>query len=155
MMSLMKATPALEAQVSDREAMALDQAVATLLQRFKLEPSVIAGSPYADLHANDVGLLVMLGLPQEWSVRRIAQSLGAPVTTISSALDRLENRDLVTRGRVAGDRRVVRIELSSVGHRLVAKIRASQIEACRSMLSRLNARDRNDLIRLVEELARG
>jgi len=155
MMSLMKVTSALEVQVSDREAMALDQAVATLLQRFKLEPSVIAGSPYADLHANDIGLLVMLGLPQEWSVRRIAQSLGAPVTTISSALDRLENRGLVTRGRVAGDRRVVRIELSSAGHRLTAKIRASQVEACRSMLARLNMQDRKDLIRLVGEIARG
>jgi DNA-binding MarR family transcriptional regulator len=154
MISLMKTTPALDSQVSDRDAIALDEAVATLMQRFKLEPSVIAGSPYADLHANDVGLLVMLCQPQEWSVRRIAQSLGAPISTISSALDRLEHRSLITRSHGAQDRRVVCIELSPAGRRLAAKIRTSQIEACRSMLTRLNARDRKDLIRLVEELAR-
>lgn len=126
-----------------------------LLQRFKLEPSIIAGSPYADLHANDVGLLVVLRQPEEWSVRRIAQSLASPISTISSALDRLENRGLITRGRVAEDRRLVRIELSPAGHRLATKIRASQVEVCRTMLSHLGARDREDLIRVVAQLARG
>ncbi len=141
--------------VSDRQALALDEGVATLLQRFKLEPSIIAGSPYADLHANDVGLLVVIRGPERWNVRRIAQSLGAPISTISSALDRLEKRGLVARRRRPGDRRVVHIELTAAGHRLVAKIRARQIEVCRTMLARLRARDREDLIRLVAQLAQG
>jgi DNA-binding MarR family transcriptional regulator len=129
--------------------------VATLLQRFKLEPSIIAGNPYADLHANDVGLLVVIRQPEKWNVHGIAQSLGAPISTISSALDRLEKRGLVARRRLPGDRRVVHIELKAAGHRLVAKIRASQIEVCRAMLARLSARDREDLIRLVAQLAHG
>jgi DNA-binding MarR family transcriptional regulator len=148
-----KAKPASESPVTDREAVSLDEGVAMLLQRFKLEPSVIAGSPYADLHANDVGLLVMLRQPEEWSVRRIAQSLGAPISTISSALDRLDKRGLVTRGHIAKDRRMVRIELSATGRRLVTKIRASQVEACRAMLALLDPRDREILIRLVTQLA--
>jgi DNA-binding MarR family transcriptional regulator len=139
--------------VSDRQALALDEGVATLLQRFKLEPSIIAGSPYSDLHTNDVGLLVAIRGPEKWNVRRIAQSLGAPFSTISSALDRLEKRHLVARRRVPGDRRVVHIELTTAGHRLVAKIRASQVEVCRAMLARLRPREREDLIRLVAQLA--
>jgi DNA-binding MarR family transcriptional regulator len=139
--------------VSDRLALALDEGVALLLQRFKLEPSIIAGNPYADLHANDVGLLVVIRGPEKWNVHRIAQSLGAPISTISSALDRLEKRGLVARRRLPGDRRVVHIELTAAGHRLVAKIRASQIEVCRAMLARISARDREDLIRLVAQLA--
>jgi DNA-binding MarR family transcriptional regulator len=139
--------------VSDRLALALDEGVALLLQRFKLEPSIIAGNPYADLHANDVGLLVVIRGPETWNVHRIAQSLGAPISTISSALDRLEKRGLVARRRLPGDRRVVHIELTAAGHRLVAKIRASQIEVCRAMLARISARDREDLIRLVAQLA--
>jgi DNA-binding MarR family transcriptional regulator len=141
--------------VSDRQALALDEGVATLLQRFKLEPSIIAGSLYADLHANDVGLLVVIRGPEQWNVRRIAQSLDAPISTISSALDRLEKRGLVARRRRPGDRRVVHIELTTAGHRLVGKIRASQVEVCRDMLLRLSARDREDLIRLVAQLAHG
>ncbi len=152
---LVKAKRSPQNPVTDREAVSLDQGVAMLLQRFKLEPSIIAGSPYADLHANDVGLLVMLRQPEKWSVRRIAQSLGAPISTISSALDRLENRGLVTRGHVAEDRRMVRIELSPAGHRLVTKIRTNQVEVCRSMLALLDARDRENLIRLVTRLAHG
>jgi DNA-binding MarR family transcriptional regulator len=133
----------------------LDEGVATLLRRFKLEPSMIAGSPYADLHANDVGLLVVLRESGKWSVRRIAQELDAPMSTISSALDRLEKRGLVTRLREAQDRRVVHIALTPAGQRLVKKIRAGQIETCRVMLTRLNRSEREQLIRLVARIAHG
>lgn len=140
--------------VSDRHAVALDEGIAVLLQRFKLEPSIVAGSPYADLHVNDVGLLVMISGAETWSVRKIAQSLGAPISTISSALDRLEQRGLVSRLRLAGDRRLVHVSLTTAGERLVAKIRTNQVETCRSMLMRLDGRDREELIRLVALLAR-
>lgn len=141
--------------MSDNQALALDEGIATLLRRFKLEPSLIAGSPYADLHATDVGLLVVLRDSGPWSVRRIAQELGAPISTISSALDRLEKRRLVARRRQTKDRRVVQIELTAAGDRLVRKIRSGQIETCRDMLARLTAAEREQLIRLVGRLARG
>jgi len=139
--------------VSDQQAIALDGGVAALLQRFKLEPSTAAGSPYADLHVNDVGLLVMIRGAETWSVRKIAQSLGAPISTISSALDRLEQRGLVKRLRLAGDRRLVHVNLTAAGERLVRKIRTNQVETCRSMLVRLGERDREELIRLVTLIA--
>jgi hypothetical protein len=37
----------------------------------------------------------------------------------------------------------------------VAKIRASQVEVCRDMLARLSPSDREDIIRLVTQLAHG
>jgi len=141
--------------VSDRQAAALDEGVAVLLQRFKLEPSIVAGSPYTGLHANDIGLLVMLRGTEAWSVRKIAQSLGAPISTVSSALDRLEGRGLAARHRLTGDRRMVHVSLTTAGDRLVGKIRANQVETCRAMLARLGSRDREELIRLVALLARG
>ncbi|HTZ89817.1 MAG TPA: MarR family winged helix-turn-helix transcriptional regulator [Alloacidobacterium sp.] len=139
--------------VTDDQALALDRGVAAMLRRFKLEPSVAAGSPYADLHANDVGLLVVLAEAGEWSVRKLAQSVGAPISTISSALDRLESRGLVGRRRRGGDRRIVHIELLAPGLRLVARIRANQIETCRAMLAGLSPQDREELIRLVALMA--
>jgi MarR family 2-MHQ and catechol resistance regulon transcriptional repressor len=141
--------------VSDRQAAALDEGVAVLLQRFKLEPSIVAGSPYTGLHANDIGLLVMLRGTEAWCVRKIAQSLGAPISTVSSALDRLEGRGLAARHRLAGDRRMVHVSLTAAGDRLVGKIRANQVETCRAMLGRLGSSDREELIRLVALLARG
>jgi DNA-binding MarR family transcriptional regulator len=149
----MRKTSLRSSAVSDQQAIALDEGVAALLQKFKLEPSIVAGSPYADLHVNDVGLLVMICGSGVWSVRKIAQSLGAPISTISSALDRLEQRDLIARHRLAGDRRLVHVNLTVAGERLVAKIRKNQVETCRLMLTRLGGRDREELIRLVALLA--
>jgi DNA-binding MarR family transcriptional regulator len=77
------------------------------------------------------------------------------MSTISSALDRLEKRGLVTRLREAQDRRVVHIALTPAGQRLVKKIRAGQIETCRVMLTRLNRSEREQLIRLVARIAHG
>src|SRR5260370_24413356 len=113
---------------SDRQALALDEGVAAVLQLYKLEPSIIAGSPYADLHANDVGLLVVIRGPEKWNVRGIAQSLGAPISTISSALDRLQNPRLVVPQRRPGDRPAVHLELTSAGHRLVSETRGTPVE---------------------------
>src|SRR5260370_33670221 len=105
---------------SDRQALALDEGVAAVLQLYKLEPSIIAGSPYADLHANDVGLLVVIRGPEKWNVRGIAQSLGAPISTISSALDRLEKRGPVGRHPRPVGRRLVHHQHTSAGPRLPA-----------------------------------
>jgi len=63
--------------VSDQQAIALDGGVAALLQKFKLEPSIVAGSPYADLHVNDVGLLVMICGAETWSPYNVAVYPGA------------------------------------------------------------------------------
>jgi len=150
----MKSTPPITS-VPDQQARAFQELVTALLVRFKLEPGLLTGSAYADLHANDVGLLVQLAGPGEWNVRRIAQALSAPVSTTSSALDRLENRGLVTRKRRPGDRRAVYIELTTGGRKLVARLLAAQVEACRAMLSPLDPAEREELIRLTALMARG
>jgi len=135
------------------QAAALDRGIATLFRRYKLEPGIAAGSPYASLHANDVGLLVELAAGSDWNVRRVAQLLGAPMTTVSSALDRLEKRKLVARRRRPGDRRVVHVELTSLGRKLAGRIHASQVAMCGEMLAELSARDRKELIRMVRSIA--
>jgi DNA-binding MarR family transcriptional regulator len=154
-MSKMKPTPSRAKTVSDRQAIALHEAVDKIMRRFRLEPGMLAGSAYADLHVNDVGLLAVLGAPSDWNVRKITRALGAPFSTVSSALDRLEKRSLVGRRRRPGDRRVVYIELTAAGVRLAERLRATQIETCRAMLAGLPVRDRDELIRLVAEVAQG
>lgn len=139
--------------VSDSQAIALHQAVDTIMRRFKLEPGLLVGSTYADLHVNDVGLLAVLAEPGDWNVRKITQALRAPFSTVSSALNRLEARKLIARRRRPGDRRAVYIELTGAGIRLAQRLRATQIETCRAMLTRLRAHDRSEFIRLVGQVA--
>jgi DNA-binding MarR family transcriptional regulator len=155
MMLKMKPAPSRASPVNGHQAIALHVAVDKIMRRFKLEPGVLAGSAYADLHVNDVGLLAVLSEPGDWNVRKITQALTAPFSTISSALDRLEDRKLVGRRRRPGDRRVVYIELTQAGMRLAKRLRSTQIKTCRAMLARLPARDREEFIRLVAQVAQG
>ena len=88
------------------------------------------------------------------SERRVAQMLGAPMTTVSSALDRLEQRKLLARRRRPGDRRVVYVELTARGRQLAGKIHASQVAMCAEMLAELKVRERKEMVRLVLRLAK-
>nr|QQZ50733.1 winged helix DNA-binding protein [Phenylobacterium glaciei] len=81
--------------------------------------------------------------------------MSAPDSTISSALDRLESRDLVARRRRTSDRRVMRVELTAEGLDLMLRLRAAQLNNSRNMLARLSPQDRADLIRLVSAVSQG
>jgi DNA-binding MarR family transcriptional regulator len=137
----------------DRQALALHECISILMRKFRIEPGLLAGSVYADLHANDLVLFEILAAPEVWSVRRIAQALAAPISTVSSALDRLERQRLVERRRVPDDRRVVRIELTARGQRLAVRLRDAHVDNCRSMLARLNAGEREEFLRLAAQIA--
>ena len=139
--------------VDDDQTLALTQAVAALMQQFKLTPGLLAGSAYADLHANDAGLLSLLHETGPMTVRGLAQSLSAPDSTISSALDRLELRPLVSRRRHDHDRRIMVVDLTSEGRALTDRIAQAHLDNSRGMLARLSPADRVDLIRLVSTIA--
>jgi DNA-binding MarR family transcriptional regulator len=139
--------------VDDRQALALHECISILMRKFRIEPGLLAGSVYADLHANDLVLFEVLAAPEVWSVRRIAQTLAAPISTVSSALDRLERQRLVERRRVSDDRRVVRIELTARGQRLAVRLRDAHVDNCRSMLAQLNAAEREEFLRLAAQIA--
>jgi DNA-binding MarR family transcriptional regulator len=148
-----KTSPPETSAVEDRQARALHGCIALLMRRFRLEPGLLAGSVYAGLHANDVGLFEVLAAPGEWNVHRISETLHAPDSTISSALDRLEKRGLVERRRIPADRRVVRIGLTTEGLKLAERLSEAHIENCRVMLASLAAEDREDFLRMVEQVA--
>lgn|ERR1700733_6610236 len=155
MMAPMKRSAAIPRKVDDHQAITLHECIAALLRHFKLEPGVLAGSAYADLHVNDIGLLQVLAEPGDWSVRKIAQALQAPISTISSALDRLESRRVIIRQRRPSDRRTVYIELTAIGLRLATKLREVQVENCRLMLLQLAPAEREELLRLVSKIVYG
>jgi DNA-binding MarR family transcriptional regulator len=139
--------------VEDRQAVLLHQCISALMREFRIEPGLLAGSIYAGLHASDVGLFEVLASAENWNVHRIARSLSAPMTTISSALDRLERQGLIARRRINEDRRVVRIELTSRGRRLANRLQRAHVENCRAMLERLKPTGRDAFLRLAAQIS--
>jgi DNA-binding MarR family transcriptional regulator len=139
--------------VNDRQALALHECISMLMRRFRIEPGLLAGSVYSDLHANDIGLFELLASPDAWTVRGIAKALAAPISTVSSALDRLERQRLVERCRIPDDRRVVRVELTARGRRLADRLNDAHILNCRLMLAELNAGEREEFLRMAALMA--
>ena len=123
------------------------------MREFRLEPGLLAGGPYTDLHANDIGLFEVLAEPGTWNVRGIANAVQAPISTVSSALDRLEESGLVCRTRNTEDRRVVCIELTARGKRLADRLRDAHVLNCRAMLLRLTPDERREFLRLAGKIA--
>jgi MarR family transcriptional regulator, 2-MHQ and catechol-resistance regulon repressor len=139
---------------SNDQALKLHMTISALMREFRLEPGLLAGSPYTSLHANDIGLFEVLTEPGPWSVRGIAKEVKAPISTISSALDRLERAGLVKRIHSAEDRRVVRVELTVRGKRLEDRLGDAHVLNCQNMLLRLTPVERDDFLRLAGKIAR-
>jgi len=151
---MQKKTPTSSQHVAEQELI-LHKSIGALMREFRLEPGMLAGSPYAELHANDISLFELLAEPGVWNVAAIAHAVGAPVSTVSSALDRLERSGLIHRTRAAVDRRIVCSELTSRGKQLAARLRDSHVLNCRNMLLRLTAGEREEFVRLAAKIALG
>ena len=72
------ARPAVE---DEGQELKLHMIISMLMREFRLEPGLLAGSPYSGLHANDIGLFEVLTELETWNVRGIARTVGAPIWT--------------------------------------------------------------------------
>lgn len=136
-----------------KQAVVLHQCIASLMREFRLEPGLLAGSPYAELHASDVEMFELLTQPGVWNVRAISRALHAPMTTISSALDRLEKRGLICRLRATADRRKVCVGVTTQGKVLASRLRNAHIRNCGNMLLRLAPTRRDEFLCLVSQIS--
>jgi DNA-binding MarR family transcriptional regulator len=145
--------PARKSIEGDDQPFRLHATISALMREFRLEPGLLAGSPYTGLHANDIGLFEVLTEPGPWNVRGIANTVRVPISTVSSALDRLEESGLVSRSRTAKDRRVVCVGLTARGRRLADRLRDAHVLNCQAMLLRLSPEERNEFLRLAAKIA--
>src|SRR3954470_14116452 len=82
---------------------------------------------------------------------RLAGTLACDASNVTGLVDRLESRGLVRRRPSAGDRRVKVLDLTPTGSRLRALL-LERMTAQEHPLSRLSARDRRALVRILERL---
>ncbi|WP_197675147.1 MarR family winged helix-turn-helix transcriptional regulator [Microterricola viridarii] len=76
-----------------------------------------------ELTASEINALANLSDGAPRTVSELGAAAGTRPTTLTSILDRLERRELVTRGTRPGDRRAVLVELTSAGHAAAGTIR--------------------------------
>jgi DNA-binding MarR family transcriptional regulator len=92
-----------------------------------------------DLTPSELNALANLADGRARTVSELGAAVGSRPTTLTSVLDRLERRDLITRGARAGDRRVVLIGLTDTGRDTAATIRRTITKIERRALRTLPA----------------
>jgi len=136
-------------------AESLREAIATLLQVFKVEEALSGEGPYARLNLSDLNVLLFLGASGEpQAMSAIAAALSAKLSTAGTIADRLVRAGLVERRRVEDDRRLVLLALTPAGAELHEETVAVQRRHCAAMLDVLSSdEEREQLLELLGKIA--
>ncbi|MFB6520488.1 MarR family winged helix-turn-helix transcriptional regulator [Streptomyces sp. NPDC056401] len=92
-----------------------------------------------ELTPSEINALANLADGHARTVSELGAAVGSRPTTLTSVLDRLARRGLITRGTRQGDRRVVLIELTETGRTTAAAIVEAVTDLEHRTLGRLSA----------------
>ena len=92
-----------------------------------------------NLSAAEINALANLGEGGTLSIRQLSERTGTRASTLTSLLDRLENRGYLARELDPADRRSFRLPLTEAGQTAAAQVLAAIADLERSALSRLDA----------------
>ena len=99
------------------------------------------GATLADLKlsAAEINALANLGEGGTLNIRQLSERTGTRASTLTSLLDRLENRGYLARELDPADRRSFRLPLTAAGQAAAAQVLAAIADLERTALSRLDA----------------
>ena len=99
------------------------------------------GGALADLNlsAADINALANLAEGGTPNIRQLSERTGTRASTLTSLLDRLENRGYLVRELDPADRRSFRLPLTTAGQAVAAQVLAAFADLERQTLSRLDA----------------
>jgi DNA-binding MarR family transcriptional regulator len=82
----------------------------------------------------------------------LAQCFGVGKATLTGLVDRAEQRGLVTRSPVPGDRRALHVTLTDAGRRAATAFHSEATEELNELLSALPSTDREDFRRAIAKI---
>ena len=92
-----------------------------------------------NLSAAEINALANLGEGGTLNIRQLSERTGTRASTLTSLLDRLENRGYLVRELDPADRRSFRLPLTAAGQAVAAQVLAAVADLERQTLSRLDA----------------
>ena len=134
-------------------AEAIDQVATTFIPRSSVLMRLLASFGARQLTRTEVGLLATL-LDGPRRITELAESEALAQPTVTKLVDRLEQRHLVTRERLAGDGRVVLVALSSEGRQTVEAFRTQVRDLMRHTVEELSDEELAALVAAGEALGR-
>ena len=111
------------------------------LQRATHHTLHVLSAALADLSLSpaEINALANLGEGGTLNIRQLSERTGTRASTLTSLLDRLENRGYLARELDPADRRSFRLPLTKAGQAVAAQVLAAIADLERNALSRLDA----------------
>lgn len=104
------------------------------------------------LESGSIGILSLIWVNPGISQNDLAENLAMKKSAIAKLVKSLETQGLIERQRVAGDRRVNAITLTSEGHQMVAAIREISVPLNEAITADIPNEDREVFFRVLKKL---
>lgn len=104
------------------------------------------------LTMDQYSLLKLLSDLGSMTVSDVADQLGLSLASASAMIDRLANQKFIDRFRQDSDRRVVLVQLSSLGCIQIAELQKQRREFLDHLFSRMTESDLKTLVTLIEKI---
>jgi DNA-binding MarR family transcriptional regulator len=109
-------------------------------------------SMFDDLNQKELSILDFVGNREEVIMRDIAEHLNAPVSTLTTIVDKLVSKKLLDRYRSEEDRRIVKVVLGKAGMAAYEAYSKEKLNMSRSMLAAISDEDQENLMRIFKEI---
>lgn len=106
------------------------------------------------LNPQEIAALRVLAAEGPRTMSQIADALALSLSGVTGLIDKLVEKELVSRERSHEDRRVVRVEATEEGERLNRLAVDGQIHFAQGLLGALNAREQDTFLALFRKISR-
>lgn len=128
--------------------------VQDILKQFQSVNAAAANGPHVELNMQELRVVEHIGIEGPRMMRELAEFLTVAVNTVTTIVDNLVRKELVTRQRSEEDRRVVRVELTEAGRVIYRSVADVNMRLFRSMLGALTEDEQEIFLVLFRKIAR-
>ncbi len=112
-------------------------------------------SENGDLAEKEFHIVVFTGQNNGVKMSEIANSICAPVSTVTSIVDKLVDRNYLERYHSSEDRRVILVSLASKGKETHSYFMSQKQDLAHNILSQFNEDEQDNLLSLLERMPLG
>jgi len=99
-----------------------------------------------DVSKREFVLLVLIGKSEGMIMREVADHLQIPMSTATGIVDKLVEKDYLSRQYSTEDRRIVKVELSHAGRKVYQLMNESMYVFCKTTLEKFSDQDQEKFI---------
>jgi DNA-binding MarR family transcriptional regulator len=127
-------------KVKDENKEKFANAMVNLVQAIK-NNTENCGKLCGGVNEKELTVIVFVGQNQNVKMSDIADNIVAPMSTLTSIVDKLVEKNLINRDHSGEDRRVINVSLSSVGKAAYNKVVEKKKKIAETVLSKLNDKE--------------